>query len=513
MKTLISAFLLCDGYKTCHPQMYPQGMSKLLSNFTCRNDKYYREECTQFYTGKQVFVGLQGALKEINETFDVFFKTPKRKMLKELSTFLKEYKGGVSDKDLEFFSSLHDVGYLPIEVRALEEGSLVKIGVPLFTVESTNENLSSIVNTLETAFSALTWKSIHTATLSKEFHDISMYYLSLTDKDNTGFVWVQNHDFSMRGMSGVEDAARTGFAYLTSSLGSDTLPAIHYANQYYPSLTGEKVFPTAISVNATEHSISCSNIGYLMDKFSLNESQAEKLFLDLLLDKFPSGILSYVSDTYDYFYFITEILRSLKEKIVRRGSKEGLNKLVVRPDSGDPFKIICGDETASVGSPEYKGSVEILWEIFGGSVNSQGYKVLHPAIGLIYGDSITRMLSERVLLALKEKGFASSNIVFGVGSYSLNYTTRDVFGIAFKATNMQIEGKEISLQKRPKTDLGKKSIKGLPLVYKEGENFFLKEGASRQEFEGESNELKVIYKNSKFIRQTDLDEIRLKISS
>lgn len=223
--------------------------------------------------------------------------------------------------------------------------------------------------------------------------------------------------------------------------------------------------------------------------------------------------MSYVSDTYDYFYFITEILRSLKEKIVRRGSKEGLNKLVVRPDSGDPFKIICGDETASVGSPEYKGSVEILWEIFGGSVNSQGYKVLHPAIGLIYGDSITRMLSERVLLALKEKGFASSNIVFGVGSYSLNYTTRDVFGMAFKATNMQIEGKEISLQKRPKTDLGKKSTKGLPLVYKEGENFFLKEGASRQEFEGESNELKVIYKNSKFIRQTDLDEIRLKISS
>jgi nicotinic acid phosphoribosyltransferase len=118
-----------------------------------------------------------------------------------------------------------------------------------------------------------------------------------------------------------------------------------------------------------------------------------------LLDKFPTGIFSMVSDTFDIWRMCTEYLPILKDKIVARDGK-----LVIRPDSGNPADIVCGYNTAEIleyhdydaNHPSFKGVVELLWDVFGGTVNDQGYKVLDPHIGVIYGDSITLERAEEI---------------------------------------------------------------------------------------------------------------------
>ena len=182
-----------------------------------------------------------------------------------------------------------------------------------------------------------------------------------------------------------------------------------------------------------------------------------------LLKTYPSGVVSIVSDTWDFWNVITNTARELKDEIEARVPDQfGLAKTVFRPDSGDPVKIIVGDIMAEPGSPEYKGAVECLAEIFGTTTNAKGFKTLNPRVGLIYGDSITPQRAEAILKGLMEKGYASDNIVFGIGSFTFQYQTRDTLGLAMKATYVEINGIGQSIFKDPKTDSGtKKSAKGL----------------------------------------------------
>lgn len=136
--------------------------------------------------------------------------------------------------------------------------------------------------------------------------------------------------------------------------------------------------------------------------------------------------------------------------------------MVFRPDSGDPVKIICGDPEAPLGTPENKGAVECLWDVFGGTLTSTGHRLLDSHVGLIYGDSITLPRAQEILDRLEAKGFASGNIVFGIGSHTYQYVTRDTFGTAMKATWGKVDGEARILQKSPKTDSGMKfSARGL----------------------------------------------------
>jgi len=247
-----------------------------------------------------------------------------------------------------------------------------------------------------------------------------------------------------------------------------------------------------------------------------------------LLKTYPTGILSIVSDTFDLWQVCVDYLPRLKEEILARDGK-----VVIRPDSGDPVDIICGaniiktnihtdsDVVAYLGGaiaevnptdeylnkPEVKGVIELLWDVFGGEINEQGYKVLDPHIGAIYGDSITLDRAEQIFARLEAKGFASTNIVLGVGSFTYQFNTRDTFGFAMKATYVEVDGVGREIFKDPITDDGvKKSAKGLLRVAGD-ETCMLLEDQCTWEDEA-TGKLKIIYQNGQFENQTTLTEIR-----
>jgi nicotinamide phosphoribosyltransferase len=228
------------------------------------------------------------------------------------------------------------------------------------------------------------------------------------------------------------------------------------------------------------------------------------------LELFPTGILSIVSDTFDLWTLITKYLPANKDAIMARDGK-----LVIRPDSGDPVDIICGYNTdgafyseIETGRPAYKGVIELLWDIFGGTVNAQGYKVLDPHIGAIYGDSINLERQIQIYERLAAKGFASTNIVLGVGSFTYQMNTRDTFGFAAKGAWFETDGKGYDIYKDPITDDGtKKSLKGLISVTENQE--VLTQCSWEQEGQGI---LQTIFEDGKFYNQTSLTKIREKIN-
>ena len=455
-----------DFYKVDHRRQYPEGTTFVYSNFTPRSVKHFKG--LPDYDGKVVVFGISGVVQWLfNEWGDGFFYQTKDSVIRPYKE-LVEQALNIKDFDVSHIEDLHDLGYLPILIRALPEGIRVPAGIPHWTIESTNDKFSWITNYLETQLSAETWPQMTSATTAFEFKRLLTRYAKLTGVP-LEFVQWQGHDFSFRGVEGIQSAARIGAGHLTSFFGTDTLPAIRYVKKYYNSAIGEFV---GGSVPATEHSVMCMG-------GDTNEFDTIKR---LITEVYPSGIVSVVSDTWDFWHVLTDTAVKLKSEIMNRDGK-----VVFRPDSGDPAEIICGtwggvDKNAP---NEMRGAVELLWEIFGGTINDEGYKVLDPHVGLIYGDGINLTVAQDILERLKRKGFASSNIVFGVGSYTYQFVTRDTLGTAIKATFGTVNGVDRELFKDPVTDKNKlkKSAKGLLRVEFEDGNYVLHESQTREEYE------------------------------
>jgi nicotinamide phosphoribosyltransferase len=476
--------LSSDGYKVGHHLMYAPGTTMVYSNYTCRSIKYMPKGAEDV-----VVFGTQYVFKYIKEFWqENFFSQPKDEVCQHAKKVLSSYLG--CDYNVSHFEALHDLGYLPIEVRALEEGTIVTAGIPLFTIKNTLPKFFWITNFLETLISTLIWKPVHSASLAHGYKKILTKYALETDKDNLWFVDFQAHDFSFRGMQSPEAAVSSALGFTTSFKGGDTIPVLDAASHYYN--TEEVVF----SVNATEHSVMCSG-----------SKEDEIGTFRRLMETFPTGILSVVSDTWDLWKVCTKYLPQLKEEILARDGK-----LVIRPDSGDPVDIICGKSTQKWSEPLQKGVIELLWDTFGGTINEQGYKVLDSHIGAIYGDSITLERAEQICQRLKIKGFASTNIVLGVGSYSMGYATRDNQGGAVKSTAVEINGELVEIFKDPITDDGtKKSAKGLMCVYYD-DDMKLRLYDQRLPYEVEGGELKLIFKDGEFIKTTTITEIRNRLN-
>lgn len=239
-------------------------------------------------------------------------------------------------------------------------------------------------------------------------------------------------------------------------------------------------------------------------------------FKRMVTEVYSSGLVSLVSDGFDLWKVCEEYLPKLKTEILARDGK-----VVIRPDSGDPVDIVCGEALYENGKPLYfetfkhpkdKGVIELLWETFGGTVNDKGYKVLDSHIGCIYGDSITLKRAEEICRRLEAKGFASSNIVFGVGSFTYQLNTRDTYGFAMKATYGEVEGVGRNIFKDPITDDGtKKSLKGLLCVKLDKNNNYIVKDQCTWEEENEG-ELKLVYANGEIVQKTDLESIRKRLN-
>lgn len=484
---------LTDFYKTGHYRQYPEGTEYIYSNMTARSDRLARMMPAS-YDHKVVVAGIQGTvawmLRDLwNHTF---FSQPKEQVLsrykRRMDTSLGE--GAVS---VEHLAALHDLGYLPVRIKALPEGSRVNMKVPFLTIENTLPEFYWVTNYIESALSAELWKAINNATIAYEFRQLLDKFALLTGTDRS-FVDFQAHDFSLRGVGGVYDSAAHGIGHLYCFKGTDNVPAIDFLEDYYET-EGEFI---AGGVPATEHSVMCTG----------GKDTELETYRRLITRVYPSGIVSIVSDTWDYWNVLTNIASHLKEEILNRQPDAlGLAKVVFRPDSGDPKKILCGDPEAPYGTPARKGSLRLLWDIFGGSVNKEGFRELHPRVGLIYGDSITLERAQDILLTMAEDGWASGNVVFGVGSFTYQYHTRDTFGIAMKTTWAQIKGEPIAVMKDPVTDIGtKKSAQGLLRVEREEGNFILFQNQSRSS--EQKGQLQIVFEDSKLYNSQHLGDIR-----
>lgn len=488
-----------DFYKADHRSQYPVGTNKVYSNFTPRSNRLAK--VAEDHDDKVVFFGLQGWIKWfLQDTWNrEFFHKPKQSVVdryrRRMDTSL-----GPGSIDVSHIEALHDLGYLPIRIKALPEGSRVNMRVPVLTIENTHPDFFWLTNYLESIMSAELWKPCTTATTAYEYRRMLVKFAKETGSP-VEFVDFQGHDFSFRGLSGLHDANSSSAGHLLSFVGTDTVPAIDYLENYYHADADNEIVGT--SVPATEHSVMC-----------MGTKDAEiETFRRLITELYPKGIVSIVSDTWDFWQVMSEFTVKLKDEILNRQPNAlGLAKVVFRPDSGDPVKIICGDPDAPIDSPEYKGACQCLWDVFGGTINEKGYKVLNERVGLIYGDSITLDRCLAILRGLQGKGFASCNIVFGIGSYTYQYCTRDNFGFAMKATYGEVNGEGRPIFKDPKTDNGvKKSAKGLLRVEQEGDDFVLYDEQTLEESEG--GLLTTVFEDGKLVRDEKLSDIRRRLKN
>jgi nicotinamide phosphoribosyltransferase len=479
-----------DGYKIGHKKMLAKGTKYLYGTWIPRSTKHAPKGIT-----KIVSFGQQLVVKWLHDEFtENFFALPKDEALKfakDMSLYLgQEFDGA-------HFEALHDLGYLPIRVKSLPEGIETPANIPHMTFVNTVSGFAWLTLFLETIISSLAWKPSTSATIALQYRRNLTDWVMVTDPASAWLIPFLCHDFSARGLN-PWDMLSSGLGHATSFRGSDSIIVIPGARYFY----NEPEHEVAInSVNASEHSVSTTKI------FTVGEQQ---MIADWLED-FPTGILSIVSDTFDLWKLITEYLPANKEAIMARDGK-----LVIRPDSGDPVDIICGTyqsltipDNIKPLRPSEKGVIELLWDIFGGTINEQGYKVLDPHIGAIYGDSITLDRQIKIYERLEAKGFASTNIVLGIGSFTYQYNTRDTFGFAAKGAWFQTDEASYDIYKDPITDDGtKKSLKGLVAVTDKLE--VLTQCTSEQEASGI---LQTIYEDGKFYNQTTLAEVREKLNN
>lgn len=514
--------LTYDGYKCDHRRQYPLNCLLVFSNLTARGSRVKGLK-------KVIKFGLQAFIKKhlMGDWDKDFFQQDIEVVVKRYTRRLNNYLGPNAIGD-QHIRDLHALGYLPLEIWALPEGSNVNLRVPMFIMWNTDDRFYWLTNAIETIISCSTWGTCTSATTALMYRQILNAWALKTNPEMIDFVQWQGHDFSFRGHFGFEAAIMSGAAHLLSFTGTDTVPAIDFLEQYYNADSDKEL--VGGSVSATEHSVMC--MGGVDDEIGT--------FKRLITELYANGIISIVSDTWDFWNVVNPdggILTTLKEEIMARDGK-----VVIRPDSGDPVKIVTGylvgeyskcvttgkyhefdKETGQIGKEltenEVKGMIVCLWEIFGGTETSKGYKQLDSHIGAIYGDSITLERATQICERLEAKGFASTNLVYGIGSFTYQgainndaIITRDTHGFAVKSTYGEVlvdgERKGIEIFKDPKTDDGlKKSAKGLIAVYQDDNgDFYMKDQATWEEVKNCA--FVQVFKDSVLTKDWTLGEIR-----
>ena len=485
---MYNPLLMIDFYKATHAEQYPAGMTMIYSPGTPRMSRLADVEEVAYFGG-QAFCK-EYLTKAFNE---LFFSKREKEVVNEYNRVLTATLGPGTYND-EKIRKLHQLGYLPIAMYAVPEGMSTKIGIPQSVFVNTHPDFAWLTNTLETAFSAYIWHIQISAEVGKRYRKIVQKYRDMTCDDIVRIASLLG-DFSMRGQHCPESAMRSSAAWLLSFRNTATVPAIMWLEDNYNcDCTVDEVGYGAIS---TEHSVMCSN-------FSVDGDEVTHI-KRLLTEIYPNNNFSMVSDSYDYWNLVDNILPQCKEEILNHNGC-----LSIRGDSGDPVEVVTQ-------------TVFHLWNIFGGYYNSKGYKVLTPQIKAIYGDSITPQRCEAIYDRLMKQGFAINNVILGVGSFSFmcletidedgnahyNPYTRDTFGYAIKATYGEDKnGNPVMIYKNPKALAWKKSQRGCVIVAPDGMSYTDGHTFEEAHAYGNGNLLQPVFLNGKMLKEFTLDEVR-----
>lgn len=436
------AIFPCDAYKLSHRLMYPDSTTNLVCTLVARGSKKTK---TYF---KNFAWSLEFIKKIVNKVFNDFIevvkligiekgKGPVSEVIKQ--KILKVF--GFEKLADDYICILVDLGNyllvhnkLPLIVKAKKSNEFADYQTPLLIIkgiENINKKYVWLISYFETIILENIWQHMTSLTIARNFKKLANDYATLT-ADNNEYVDFQCHDFSMRGMSSFETAIYSASAHLQYFKGSDTILGS----------------PNAFSVMASEHSV-----------MSADGKELEFETYKRLIEKNPTGVLSLVSDTYNIWTVLDDILPKLKKQILSRDGK-----LVIRPDSGDPLEIVCGKKNYSLKDKSTWGVIHYLDYHFGHKHNQKNYKILNEKIGIIYGDAVTYEVASSILENLKNQGWCSNCIVFGIGATTYQNNTRDTLGFVIKATAIQKEINNIkewnNIYKNPVTDENKRSITG-----------------------------------------------------
>lgn len=486
MTNKTNPMLLIDFYKAVHAEMLPKNITKSVSYFTPRMSRVKRWD-------KVVMFGLQGFIKTylIGYFNEEFFDKPFEEIIYEYKRIMDASLGKDAYK-IDKIESLHKLGYLPIEIVALPEGTIVPMHVPMFGITNTHKDFAWLPQSLESLISAEMWHPMLAATVGMTYRGIVNHYYDLTCEDNIPRSKALGA-FDFRGEECLESAVKAGAGWCLSFLNTATVPTIPYLEKnYFCDCTKESV---AYGSPSTEHSVMCSNYAVDGDEITLLRR--------LLTEIYPNTSFSAVLDSYDYWNIIDNILPQLKTEIMNHNGC-----MLMRGDSGDCVEVVTK-------------TVFKLWEEFGGTINSKGYKVLDPHVKAIYGDSITVQRCEEIYKILMENGFSCSNVALGIGSFSfqcieedgfLKPFTRDTFSSCIKATYCEIDGKPFPIFKNPKDGGFKKSQKGCCRVYTrcDGSIYYEDELTWEQatDYEKRGNMLIPVFKDGELLKEQSLKEIR-----
>jgi nicotinamide phosphoribosyltransferase len=458
--------LLVDAYKYSHHKLYLPGTTKIYSYLESRGGAF----------SETVFYGLQYFLKEYLEG-QAFTKDD----IDEAETILQGVFGrkDVFKRDnFEYILKKYD-GKLPVKIKAVAEGAVVPVHNVLMTIENTDPKCFWLTNFLETLLMQV-WYPCTVASLSREVRKIvELYFNETADDASAPAIDFVLNDFGFRGVSSVESAGLGGSAHLINFNGSDTVYASKFAMQYYDA---KKVY--GMSVPATEHSI-----------MTLLGEAGEKKIFEHVLNAYPEGILACVSDSYNIFNAVENYWgNALKEQVLQRKGT-----LVIRPDSGDPVMTLLK-------------VFDLLFNKFGFTVNTKGYKVLPPQVRVIQGDGIDLDSIPSIYHALKANGIAADNLVLGMGGALLQKVNRDTQKFALKCSYAEIDGKPVNVKKHPleMNEEGElvKSFKtskaGRLKLVKTGNQFKTTEINDNQL----EDELQTVFENGQVTKQFSFEEIR-----
>ena len=590
-----------DFYKATHLMQFRPEIATLTSYLTPRGSRLST-------TNKMVWFGIQGFIQKylIEDFRDNFFNKPFDEIENEFHECLGRglgYSRERVDETLVKIRELYNLGYLPVEINAFPEGTLVPMGVPALEIKTTVPGFAWTGQALESLLSCSIWHPCVSATVAYEYAQVAKRAYDATVDDNISWKTAMC-DFSLRGQESHESAVASSAAWLTCFYNSSTVDAREYIkHNYWDDAVCDKNHVLLYDnlkiggLTSTEHSVMTSDYALIGDE--------RETYRRLLTEVYPDVSFAAVCDSYDFWNVLTNILPSLREEIE---AHEGF--LGVRHDSAEPVKALCGlpifeahqvvfnefephdhveneisdtmidslyefindsrpeefckdiesyvrviyktnlgtydkvyritpnwtNERGAYTSDKYyfiedygvkyvrettwqdKGMVETLYELFGGTTNSKGYKVMNPKLKAVYGDSITIPRARAIYERLEEKGFAANNVSLGVGSFSMEAIeengelkpfTRDTFSIAIKATyGTTFDGKEIEIYKDPKGFSQKKSLRGICVPYLNLENGEIEvaQGLNRETKYAYNTLFKTYFRNSML---TEEDESRV----